>query len=373
MPGAQQGMATLAAMMFGLGLRTPRCYFLARFRQHSGLRLSGQVGAFRAHYTYLRAETGQPMPELEDSSARQLNQSHAQQGINHNDLSENNELVQSAERTPTTLGQPSRQKHVPIMLASSGDFASFGETVVIPSSEVSPSNQCSFIFFHGLGDSARGFAGQLPGRLQLPWMHYVLPTAKSMGGTRSWFVGSATSGHYDESINYAHHLIRSELARGIASTKLFVGGFSQGGCVAVQAATSFTDACLGGCVGLSTFANGSLKVVSTNRRLPTLICHGEADLAVPFASGKALAAALRAEHLPLEFRSYAGMKHSTCPREVADVARFLRLHRTLAGGWPELCRMRFRQLKALLEDAGVSTLGCAKQADLLEKANILLQ
>eukprot|EP00438_Fugacium_kawagutii_P023782 Skav213343 [mRNA] locus=scaffold3340:500481:502412:+ [translate_table: standard] len=91
-----------------------------------------------------------------------------------------------------------------------------------------------FIFLHGFGDSARGFVSQLPKLLQLPSVRYVLPTAPSLGGMRSWFTQAAMmdaspgSAAVTDSVNYVHHLIRQQIARGVPAKKIFVGGFSQG-------------------------------------------------------------------------------------------------------------------------------------------------
>ena len=73
-----------------------------------------------------------------------------------------------------------------------------------------------------------------------------------------------------ESVDYVQHLIRREIARGTAAHRIFVGGFSQGGCVAVQSALSFEDQALGGVVAASTFlrmggARSKLEIAPLNR------------------------------------------------------------------------------------------------------------
>lgn len=231
---------------------------------------------------------------------------------------------------------------------------------------------CSLVFFHGFGDSARGFVGQLPSLLGMPSTRYVLPTARLQGGMRSWFAGMGPGGA-DDSIRYAHHLFRQELERGVPGDRLFVGGFSQGGSVAVRAALSFGDAALGGCVAASTFlGEGPPQVAEVNRRLPVLCCHGLADSAVPARSGEALVSALRALGAPTDWRTYAGMGHAYCAEEAADVRRWLQRRTLLAGGGAGLARLSAREIKALLLEAGVSTLGCLEKSDFLERARQLL-
>ncbi|CAE7944559.1 estA, partial [Symbiodinium sp. KB8] len=180
-----------------------------------------------------------------------------------------------------------------------------------------------------------GFVSQLPNLLSLPSVRYVLPTAPSLSGMRSWFTTAAMMGGASvggeavrESIEYVHVLIRREIARGIPSEKIFVGGFSQGGCIAVQAALSFPDAPLGGCVAASTFLSlgggpQSVQVAAINRRLPVLGVHGEADGAVPLSSGQSLVDTLRQQGIQAEFRSYPGMGHAYCPEEARDVSGFV--------------------------------------------------
>lgn len=329
----------------------------------------------RNEHTVSRAAAGGSSHDVASWSTKELQRFLSERAVRHDDCFDKEELIQRARSAQDlaagAAASSQRQDPSPPPPQNTRSFTGFGETVTVPSS-MDQSEQASFIFFHGFGDSARGFAGQLPNLLQLPWMHYVLPTAKSMGGMRSWFTSMGTGGgDPGDSVAYAHHLIRSELSRGVPSSKLFIGGFSQGGSVAVQAATSFPDSRLGGCVAASTFLSGRLAPAAANRQLPVLVCHGEADSAVPLSSGQALASALRAASIPTEFRSYPGMNHATSPEEIADVRKFLHTRSVVAGGWPSLRSMRVRELKALLTEAQISTVGCIEKEDLLERAGAL--
>merc|ERR1719161_625627 len=83
-------------------------------------------------------------------------------------------------------------------------------------------------------------------------------------------------------VQYIHALIRREVARGVPSECIVVGGFSQGGLVAIRAALSFPDAPLGGALALSTFFGAeSASVAPANARLRVLVAHGKADSMVP--------------------------------------------------------------------------------------------
>ncbi|CAJ1405409.1 unnamed protein product [Effrenium voratum] len=256
--------------------------------------------------------------------------------------------------------------------SGSSQFTQFGELLETPSLQP---EEGVFIFLHGFGDSGRGFASQLPNLLQVPTLRYVLPTAPSMGGMRSWF--GMGPGATSESIAYVHSLVRQQLARGVPADKIFLGGFSQGGCVAVRAALSFPQR-LGGCVAASTFLSfggrSPVTIAEPNRRLPVLCVHGEADGAVPLSSGQELTSTLRSQGVTVDFKSYPGMGHAYCPEEAADVAAFLRqrLRRpSVGGGRKSLEKLTAKELKALLMDAGISTIDCFEKNDLVEKALLL--
>ena len=96
-------------------------------------------------------------------------------------------------------------------------------------------------------------------------------------GMRSWFTAAAMGGAAPgsaavrESVSYVQQLIGREIARGTAAERIFVGGFSQGGCIAVQAALGFAEAKLGGVVAASTFLRmggprSEVHVAPVNRR-----------------------------------------------------------------------------------------------------------
>lgn len=341
----------------------------------------GPQGPRVRSYSRATAGAGEGLPEdVSEWPAGELRKYLEQRSIRHKDCFEKIELVDRvkdaiARGVPKTLADTASPE------ASNAKaprrFAQFGELVEIPS----PAEDGVFIFLHGFGDSARGFVSQLPNLLQLPSVRYVLPTAPSLGGMRSWFTQAALGGAapgsaaVQESVNYVHHLIRQQLARGVPGKKIFVGGFSQGGCIAVQAALSFPDATLGGAVAASTFLSlgggrSPVTLSDANRRLPVLGCHGEADGVVPMSAGRNLVETLRSQGVPAEFKSYPSMGHAYCPEEARDVTNFL--SQRLKRDPRELAKMSAKELKALLLENGVSTLGCFEKADLLERASALV-
>ncbi|MDD3669321.1 MAG: alpha/beta fold hydrolase [Alphaproteobacteria bacterium] len=72
-------------------------------------------------------------------------------------------------------------------------------------------------------------------------------------------------------------------AHGIPAHRIFVGGFSQGGLVALRAALTYPDK-TAGCIGMSALP---LVTAGKFRDIPVLLTHGDADDVVPVAAVQA--------------------------------------------------------------------------------------
>lgn len=119
------------------------------------------------------------------------------------------------------------------------------------------------IWFHGLGDTAEGWSKILP-QLNIPNTKYIVPTApirpiKMYGNMPlpSWsnVIGLGKSFEedregFDNSTHRINRIIESELAAGILSKNILIGGYSQGGALALHI-TLRSRWILGGCVVLS--------------------------------------------------------------------------------------------------------------------------
>lgn len=128
-----------------------------------------------------------------------------------------------------------------------------------------------------------------------------------------------------ESTKYVEGLIAKEEAAGIPASRIVLGGFSQGGVVALKTATSRPTP-LGGVVGLSTFFDAlpGETVPDNVKKVPILIGHGSADPLVPVESSSVIEAALaRLGFTDVTKRIYPGMQHSSCPEELGDFRTFL--------------------------------------------------
>ncbi len=197
-----------------------------------------------------------------------------------------------------------------------------------------------FLWLHGLGDSGHGH-GPVVRALTLPESvsaRFILPhatprpvTVNSGAIMPAWYDIRALGGgdHDVGGIRYAADqvslFIDRELDRGLPSERIFVCGFSQGGCVGLQVALRY-PARLGGAVGLSTYIadTGSLanEASEANRRLPVFLGHGMRDPMVPVAAMSDARRVLEDERYDVTCASYP-MQHEICPEELADLGEWL--------------------------------------------------
>lgn len=107
--------------------------------------------------------------------------------------------------------------------------------------------------------------------------------------------------------------MQKEVDSGIPADRIVLGGFSQGGAIAIFSGLT-SPLKLAGLVGLSTYLLLSLKLESTfipkpasanvNAHTPILMCHGTADPVLPFPLGR-----MSKEHLlkmgyPVEWKEF---------------------------------------------------------------------
>jgi len=201
--------------------------------------------------------------------------------------------------------------------------------------------QASVVWLHGLGADGNDFVPLIP-ELQLPdtlAVRFVFPHAPVRPVTinngmrmRAWYdvVGFGANRVEDEqgitaSSAFVRDLVAREIASGIASTRVVIAGFSQGGAIALHAALRYPEP-LAGVLGLSTYlpCRGSLSAEASaaNRRIPILMCHGTYDPVLPFDLGTASRDALIAAGYAVTWKAYP-MQHQVCGPEVTDIATWL--------------------------------------------------
>ena len=120
--------------------------------------------------------------------------------------------------------------------------------------------------------------------------------------------------------------IARERAAGIASRRILVAGFSQGGAVALHVGLRHDEA-LGGILALSCYLPLRDKLVAeanpANRGTAILMCHGSDDVVVLPAFGELSRDALLAAGHPVEWRLYS-MGHSLSRAQIGDISAWIR-------------------------------------------------
>ena len=198
----------------------------------------------------------------------------------------------------------------------------------------------TLIFLHGLGDTGQGWSESLRG-MQAESVRIVCPTASTQPVTLnggfpmpSWFdiFGLAMDSKQDETgIKAASDdlksLIKEEEQRGIPLDHIVIGGFSQGGAVALHAGLT-SEKALGGIVAFSTWlpmhTSMAAQMTEAGRGMSILQCHGEIDPMVPLSMGKMTGAFLTGAVKNHELKTFPGMAHSSSLEELRYLDSWLK-------------------------------------------------
>ncbi|XP_033097962.1 acyl-protein thioesterase 2-like [Anneissia japonica] len=120
-------------------------------------------------------------------------------------------------------------------------------------------------------------------------------------------------------------LIEEEVKSGIDRSRIIIGGFSQGGAVALYSALTNPQP-IGGAVCLSSWLplHASFPdACKGNKTFPILQCHGDSDPMVNYTYGQMTAAVVSKMCSKYTFTTYPGLGHSSNPREMIDVKNFI--------------------------------------------------
>jgi phospholipase/carboxylesterase len=198
------------------------------------------------------------------------------------------------------------------------------------------------IWLHGLGADGHDFEPVVPElvrpgerALRFVFPHAPIRPVTLNGGfaMRAWYdiIALDRRGPEDErgiraSKATIDELIRRENTRGIATERIVLAGFSQGGSMALFAGVRYPER-LAGIMGLSCYLvlAGSLlgERGTANQATPVFLAHGTQDPVVLPALGQDARVQLAAAGYAVEWHTYS-MPHSVCPQEVADIAAWLR-------------------------------------------------
>ncbi|MBQ8829227.1 MAG: molybdopterin adenylyltransferase [Burkholderiaceae bacterium] len=201
----------------------------------------------------------------------------------------------------------------------------------------------SIILLHGLGADATDFSSfrneliRLGGKLENTRM--VLPNADycpiSMNNgypMRAWYdLYSLESLQKEDEVGLekAWHLVRrliaEEESRGIPRERILLGGFSQGGCLALYCALKM-DRPIGAVFALSSYLPlmHSVEPCKTSHLSPIFLGYGlEDDIVIPTLTQ---ASANRLKELgatQLDIHAYPGLSHFVCEEEIQDFSLFI--------------------------------------------------
>jgi len=129
------------------------------------------------------------------------------------------------------------------------------------------------------------------------------------------------------SLKEIESLIQSEIHNASRGVKVFLGGFSQGGALALLIATrtyhnlSGVICCSGYLLQDATLASATNQL--RKRKPPIFICHGDEDDVVMKEWGLKAYNDLKHQGFDVEWRSYAHLGHSVSPTELNDISNFL--------------------------------------------------
>jgi phospholipase/carboxylesterase len=198
------------------------------------------------------------------------------------------------------------------------------------------------IWLHGLGADGHDFEPLVPELVQSGEraLRFVFPHAPMRPVTinggfamRAWYDIIALDRRTVEdeagirsSQAAVEALIRRENERGIASERIVVAGFSQGGALALFTGLRYPEK-LAGIMGLSCYQllaqRFAAERVPANQAPPVFLAHGMQDPVIPPLLGDEARRQLEVTGYAVEWHAYT-MPHSVCPQEVTDIAAWLR-------------------------------------------------
>lgn len=198
----------------------------------------------------------------------------------------------------------------------------------------------SIIWLHGLGADGHDFEALVPELgLVERGVRFVLPHAPQQPVTvnggyvmRAWYDirwpdlrRDADEAGIRASVAAVGALIQAEMAQGVASKRIILAGFSQGGAIVLHAGLTYPEP-LGGIAALSTYLALpealATELRDANRATPIFMGHGTDDPVAPFTLAQASREHLLALGCDVDFHAYH-MPHSVCMQEVADIRTWL--------------------------------------------------
>jgi phospholipase/carboxylesterase len=212
------------------------------------------------------------------------------------------------------------------------------ETIEI---ETAPNPDAAIIWMHGLGADGHDFEPVVPEivrRGERAW-RFVFPHAPVRPVTinngmsmRAWYdILGFERGASEDADGFratdieVRGLIGREVERGIATQRVVLAGFSQGGAVTLYSGLRYPER-LAGLMVLSSYlpmrAALHLERAPANDAVPIFMAHGIDDPVLPMRMGLESRDLLKSQGFDVEWHQYR-MPHSVCQPEIADIRHFL--------------------------------------------------
>lgn len=176
------------------------------------------------------------------------------------------------------------------------------------------------VFLHGWGANARSFAPLVPA-LDLPNYQFLLPDAPfnhpEVPGAMMWYdLETEDYQGLDQSQELLRNWLQSlESTTGVPLSSTILGGFSQGGAMALDIGLTLP---LAGLISLSGYLHRTPQDLEPP--LPAvLIVHGKQDAVVPISAANRLRDYLLMQGTPMHYKEFE-MGHEIVP-EVLEVVR----------------------------------------------------
>jgi len=205
------------------------------------------------------------------------------------------------------------------------------------------------VFFHGLGDQGDSWKeplNEIVDKIKKEvntQLEVLLPTAPLKkvtinGGMemRAWYDLYSLNAYGKEDIRGIDTTaikiwqeIESKMRRSRVNPKnLYIGGFSQGGALALYLVMSGKAQNIGGVFAhsayLPAYKEHLIRMrIATNQRTPILFLHGKSDSIVNLDWGKMSSEVVK-NHFPLtKMITFDKLDHSICPDSIAEISKFI--------------------------------------------------
>ncbi len=182
------------------------------------------------------------------------------------------------------------------------------------------------IVMHGLGDSLDSYV-EVTKEINVTGLHYLLVNApRPYFFGHSWYDMPPNEPHPGivESVSIINKVIEELYTQGFQSQDIFLMGFSQGGCIALETFYTLKKP-LGGIIALSPriYEQRIPSQLSDEQKATPIFCaHGHHDQAIPFTQTKQRFQNIAKLHPQTVFNEYE-MEHTIDYYEIMDLREWL--------------------------------------------------